>query len=296
MEWQQLEYFQALAKHQNFTKAADELALTQSALSRSIAKLEEELGVPLFDRKVRGVTLNQYGEILLPYVNRVIQEINQAKQEIRDLDNPYQGTISLAFIHTLGSSFVPDLISVFREKYPGIQFQLTQDSTRKIMNLLEAGEIDLGLCSPNEQMKNKYIESVVAIDEPLYLIVPKQHRFAERTKIELEEVAYEPFVSYKHESGIREVIEKLCQEAGFKPNVTFEGVGDETIAGFVAANFGVALIPYIPGLDMEKISILTVTKPVCKRVIQMVWRNDRYMSPAVVQFKRFLKQSHAIIE
>jgi len=296
MEWQQLEYFQALAKHQNFTKAADELALTQSALSRSIAKLEEEMGVPLFDRKVRGVTLNQYGEILLPYVNRVIQEINQAKQEIRDLDDPFHGTISLAFIHTLGSSFVPDLISVFREKYPGIQFLLTQDSTRKIMNLLEAGEIDLGLCSPNEQMKNKYIESVVAIDEPLYLIVPKQHRFADRTHIALAEVADEPFVSYKHESGIREVIEKLCQEAGFRPNVTFEGVGDDTIAGFVAANFGVALIPYIPGLDMEKISVLTVTKPVCKRVIQMVWRNDRYMSPAVVQFKRFLKQSRAIIE
>ncbi|MFJ9498597.1 LysR family transcriptional regulator [Brevibacillus centrosporus] len=292
MEWQQLEYFQALAKHQNFTKAADELALTQSALSRSIAKLEEEFGVPLFERKIRGVALNQYGEILLPYVNRVIQEITQAKQEIKDMDDPFTGTISLAFIHTLGSSFVPDLIGVFREKYPGIQFQLTQDSTRKIMNLLEAGKIDLGLCSPNEQMKNKYIEAVPAIDEQLYLIVPKKHRLADMKEVELKEVANEPFVSYKHESGIREVIENLCQKAGFKPNVTFEGVGDATIAGFVAANFGVALIPYIPGLDMSKISLLAVSKPRCRRVIQMVWRTDRYMSPAVNRFKSFIEQSH----
>ncbi|MGG0936733.1 LysR family transcriptional regulator [Brevibacillus centrosporus] len=292
MEWQQFEYFQALAKHQNFTKAADELALTQSALSRSIAKLEEEFGVPLFERKIRGVALNQYGEILLPYVNRVIQEITQAKQEIKDMDDPFTGTISLAFIHTLGSSFVPDLIGVFREKYPGIQFQLTQDSTRKIMNLLEAGKIDLGLCSPNEQMKNKYIEAVPAIDEQLYLIVPKKHRLADMKEVELKEVANEPFVSYKHESGIREVIENLCQKAGFKPNVTFEGVGDATIAGFVAANFGVALIPYIPGLDMSKISLLAVSKPRCRRVIQMVWRTDRYMSPAVNRFKSFIEQSH----
>ncbi|GAA4720245.1 LysR family transcriptional regulator [Brevibacillus fulvus] len=291
MEWQQLEYFQSLAKYQNFTKAADELALTQSALSRSIAKLEEELGVPLFDRKVRGVTLNQYGQILLPYVNRAIQEINMAIQEIKELDDPFNGTISLAFIHTLGSSFVPDFISKFREQYPGIQFQLTQDTTRTIMNLLETGQIDLGFCTPNEQMKHKNIESLPAIDEPLYLIVPKHHRLADQQQVELREVAEEPFVLYKHESGIREVIDKLCQEAGFQPKVSFEGVGDATIAGFVAANFGVALIPFIPGLDLEKIAVLPVSKPRCRRVIQMVWRSDRYKSPAVERFQRFIQQN-----
>lgn len=296
MEWQQLEYFQSLAKHQNFTKAADELALTQSALSRSIAKLEEELGVPLFDRKVRGVTLNRYGQILLPHVNRAIQEITMAKQAIKDLSDPCHGTVSLAFIHTLGSHFVPELIAEFREQYPGIQFQLTQDSTRKIMQLLEAGEIDLGFCSPNEQMKHKYIETVPAIDEQLFLIVPKQHRLANREEVELREVADDPFVLYKQESGIRDVIENLCQEAGFKPNATFEGVGDATIAGFVAAHFGVALIPFIPGLDMEKISLLTVSKPRCRRVIQMVWRTDRYMTPAVTHFKRFVERGIPFIK
>ena len=291
MEWQQLEYFQSLAKHQNFTKAAEELALTQSALSRSIAKLEEELGVPLFDRKVRGVTLNQYGQILLPHVNRAIQEINMARQEIRNLNDPFHGTISLAFIHTLGSSYVPELISRFRERYPGIQFQLTQDTTRNIMNMLEAGQIDLGFCTPHEQMKHRHIETVPAIDEPLYLIVPKHHRLAERKEVELSEVAEDPFVLYKQESGVREVIDKLCQEAGFNPNVSFEGVGDATIAGFVAANFGVALIPLIPGLDMEKISLLSVSKPRCRRVIQMVWRSDRYMSPVVASFRQFVQQN-----
>ncbi|MEW9671929.1 LysR family transcriptional regulator [Ammoniphilus sp. 3BR4] len=289
MEWQQLEYFQVLAKVQNFTRAADELALTQSALSRSIARLEEELGVPLFERKTRGVALNQYGEIFLQYANRAMQEITMAKQELKDMVDPFHGIISLAFIHTLGSSFIPDLISEFRGQYPGIQFQLTQDSTKKIMHQLEAGEIDLGFCSPNEPVEN--VTTIPVVDEELFLIVPKSHRLADEKEVDLREVADEPFVLYKHESGLREVIDNLCQEAGFKPTATFEGVGDATIAGFVAANFGVALIPFIPGLDMRKISLLSVSRPRCRRIIQMAWRTDRYMSPAVTHFKGFILKS-----
>lgn len=287
MEWQQLEYFQTLAKIKNFTKAAEELALTQSALSRSIAKLEEELGVPLFERKTRGVELNQYGEVFLQYVNRAMQEITLAKQELKDLIDPFHGLISLAFIHTLGSSFVPELISAFRVQYPGIQFQLVQDSTKKIMAQLESGEIDLGFCSPN----NAYdpIKTLPIVDEELFLIVPKNHRLSNKQEVELQEVASEPFVTYKHESGLRDVIDHLCQEAGFQPNAAFEGVGDATIAGFVAANFGVALIPFIPGLDMDKISLLRITYPSCRRRIDMAWRTDRYMSPAVKHFIHFIE-------
>lgn len=288
MEWQHLEYFQTLARVKNFTKAADELALTQSALSRSIAKLEEELGVPLFERKTRGVSLNRYGEIFLQYVNRVTQEITLAKQEIKDLVDPFHGVISLAFIHTLGSNYVPDIIHSFRETYPGIQFQLLQDSTRKIMSQLESGEIDLGFCSPNKPYEN--INTVPIVDEELFLIVPKSHRLAEKQQVELHEVANDPFVTYRHESGLREVIDHLCQEAGFTPHVTFEGVGDATIAGFVAANFGVALIPFIPGLDMNKMTLLRVTEPQCRRTIHMAWRTDRYMSPAVRHFKQFIEE------
>ncbi|WP_047154145.1 LysR family transcriptional regulator [Aneurinibacillus tyrosinisolvens] len=289
MEWHQLEYFRKLTKVQNFTKAADELALTQSALSRSIARLEEELGVPLFERKIRGVILNRYGEAFLKHVNRAMMEMTLAKQELQDMVDPFRGTISLAFIYTLGKSFVPDLISAFREQYPGIQFQLTQDATRKIVNQLESGEIDLGFCSPNEEMEN--ISTVPVINEELFLIVPKDHHLADKKEVDLSEVAHEPFVHYKHETGLREVIDKLCRRAGFQPEVYFEGSEDTMIAGLVAANFGVALIPFLPGLDMTKISLLHIREPQCRRVIQMAWRSNGYMSPAFVRFKNFVKET-----
>lgn len=291
MDWHQLLYFQKLASIQNFTKAAEELALTQPALSRSIARLEDELGVPLFERKLRGLTLNRYGEAFLVHANRAVEEITLAKQELTDMVDPLHGIISLAFIHTLGSSYIPDLIGVFRNRFPNIQFQLSQDSTSKILHQLDSGEIDLGFCSPKEIDEN--MNTVPVINEELFLIVPKNHQLAARETAKLIEVADEPFVLYKHESGIREVIESLCDEAGFKPNISFEGVGDATIAGLVGAGFGVALIPYIPGLDMEKISLLRVSEPRCRRIIYMTWRTNRYQSPAVNRFKAFVEETRS---
>src|SRR4051812_452473 len=103
-------YFNKVAKYISLTKASENLNLSQPALSRSILRLEEEIGVPLFERKSRGVVLNQYGKVFLSHANQVLSEMKKAKQTIHDMVDPDHGTISLAFIQTLGSSFVPDLI------------------------------------------------------------------------------------------------------------------------------------------------------------------------------------------
>lgn len=291
MEWQQLEYFQVLSRIKNFTKAAEELSLTQSALSRSIAKLEQQLGVQLFDRQLRGVTLNPYGEYFLEYVNRALKEISFARKKINELVELNRGSVSLGFIHTLGSTRVPGLVGKFREQYPEVRLQFVQDTTPKIMSLLASGEIDLGLCSPNDQMDSMSVFPV--IEEEIFLIVPKEHRLADREQADLIEVAEDPFIIYKKETGIRKVIEKFCAEAGFEPSVAFEGVGEETLAGFVAANLGVALVPYISGLDSQQVSILRVSKPCCRSQIHLVWRKDRYLSPATIHLKQFIQASKA---
>jgi DNA-binding transcriptional LysR family regulator len=293
MDFQQLQYFKILAKVQNFTRAADELAITQSALSRSIARLEEEMGVQLFERKVRGVVLNRYGSAFLQHVNQVIREMNVAQQILNEMMDPLHVTISLGFVHSLRSSFVLNLIDSFLKKSPGIRFQLTQDSTTKIINQLESAEIDLAFCSPREQLDN--ISTVPICDEELFLIVPKRHKLAYRKQVYLNEVANEPFVHYKHDTGLRSVIDKLCEEAGFLPKVSFEGLDGMNIAGLVAANFGVALIPFLPGLDLTKISLLHVYEPQCRRIIQMAWRTNGYMSPAMTRFMTFVEENTSTV-
>lgn len=289
MDLQQLKYFQTLASICNFTKASNELCLSQSALSRSISRLEEELGVPLFERKSHGVILNEYGKIFLTHVNRSLFEIDEAKHEINNIIDPFHGNISLGFIQPLGSCFVPDMIGEFQNQQPGMRFKLIQDTTIKIIDQLESTKIDIGFCAPQGLIEN--LSSIPIIKQELFLIVPKNHRFADKEEVDLCELADDPFVLYRRESALRDVIEELCQEAGFHPKMSFESFEESTIAGLVGAKLGVALIPFILGLNMQKVSLIRVRKPKCLVLIQMVWRTNGYMSPAVASFKSYIENT-----
>ena len=120
MEWQRLEYFQTLARVQHMTRAAEQLSISQPALSRSIASLEGEIGVPLFDRQGRTIILNRYGTMFLERVNRIMNEMSDGLNDIQQLINPEQGEITLGFLHTLGTSTVPNIIRAFHDQYPQI--------------------------------------------------------------------------------------------------------------------------------------------------------------------------------
>ena len=294
MDCNQLKYFQTLASTCSFTNASDKLALSESALSRSISRLEQELGVPLFQRKSRGVVLNSYGKIFLRYVDRALWEIDEAKQEINNMIDPSHGSISLAFIQTLGSSFIPDLIGAFQKQESGIRFHLTQDTSNKILNRIESGEIDVGFCLSQEPIKNLSFFPIMNLE--LFLIVNKDHILADKREVDLCEVADDPFVLYKPETSLHDVIDKFCQDAGFHPSMSFEAFDERIVAGLVGAKLGVSLIPFIPGLDMQKVSLIHVHKPNCLVGIQMVYRTNGYMSPALKHFISYVENATCLTE
>jgi len=289
MEWNQLEYFKSVAQLQHVTHAAEELSISQPALSRSIAKLEEELGFPLFDRSGKGIVLNRYGRIFLQHVERAMQEIAAGQQIIQDLLHPDHGSISLSFLHSLGSNFVPSLLSKFLSNNPDIQFKLYQNATNFLLDQLDAGEIDLCLCSP-VATRNK-IEWQPLFAEELFVIVPTGHHLAHRSSIELIEMKDEPVITFKKDYGLRILADQFFMEAGLSPFITFEGEEIITVAGLVEAKLGVAIIPHVFGLDKSKISFLPISKPKCQRIIGMAWTKDRYLSPAAQKFKNFVINS-----
>ena len=292
MEWNQLEYFKMVAQRQHITQAAQRLSISQPALSRSIAKLEEELGFPLFDRQGKSIVLNGYGQIFLQHVERAMQEIAEGQQIIQDLLHPDHGTISLSFLHSLGSNMVPGLISKFLSNNPDIQFKLYQNATNFLLAQLAAGEIDLCLCSP-VATKDK-IEWVPLFAEELFVIVPTSHRLANRTSIDLTELKDEPVVTFKKDYGLRILTDHLFKDAGLHPVITFEGEEIITVAGLVEAKLGVALIPHVFGLDKINISFLPISKPKCQRIIGIAWTKEKYLSPAAQKFKQFVIDSFAV--
>ena len=128
------------------------------------------------------------------------------------------------------------------------------------------------------------------MSEELFLIVPAAHRLAGKEWVNLSEVADDPFIFFKPQTALHDLIENLCHEAGFLPRKVFEGYEERTVSDLVGANLGVAIVPYIPNLDKSKISMVRVRSPKCFRVIQMVWRLNGYMSPAVMNFKEFVEK------
>lgn len=286
MEWQQLEYFQTVARLQHMTLAAETLSVSQPALSRSISRLERELGVPLFERQGRSIVLNRYGQLFLVRVNRMMKEYEEGRQEIQDMLSPENGEVSLGFLHTLGVHLIPELIKRFRELYPKITFQLHENNTSSLVDELASGGIDLCMATPKEAKLQ--IKWAKLWSEELFVLVPAGHRLAGRSSILLQEIEHEPLISFKQGNGLRKITDSLCQEAGISPRITFEGEEVHTIAGLVASGLGVALLPDTKGIDHNELAFVSVRSPVCQRDIGIAWVEGRYMSPAVKTFRQYV--------
>ncbi|MFJ8064847.1 LysR family transcriptional regulator [Psychrobacillus sp. NPDC096426] len=286
MEWQRLEYFQTLAKVQHMTRAAELLSISQPALSRSIASLEDEIGVPLFDRQGRSIILNRYGTMFLGRVNRIMNEMSDGLNDIQQLTNPEQGEISLGFLHTLGTSTVPNIIRAFHEKFPCITFLLKQNHTHTQLKQLKSGELDLCLVASIDYEKT--IAWTELWRDELFVIVPINHYLAHRKSIKLNEIVHESFISMKKGYALRKTTDSIFSDVSLLPNITFEGDEVATVAGFVSAGLGFSILPDGEEINPNKIAKLRIQDMTCERVIGMARVEDRYLSPAVKNFQQFI--------
>lgn len=286
MDLLQLKYFQVVAQLEHMTRAAEKLYLAQPSLSQSIAKLEEELGVPLFDRQGRRIHLNQFGRAFLKRVERIFRELEEGKREVTDMAGLERGSISLAVASTQP---LPELLSGFLAHYPRVRFRLFQQhSLTTVVQQLERGEIDLCISSP--PIERPGITWVRLLTEELYLLVPGGHRLSGRGSIHLSEAAQESFISLKPGHGLRDLTDELCKQAGFVPNVAFEGDEAATIRGLVSAGLGVTFVAgkswQLP--PEQPFALLRIDEPVCQRTIGLAWLEDRYLSEAARRFQQFI--------
>jgi DNA-binding transcriptional LysR family regulator len=287
MEWQQLEYFQTVARLEHFTRAAEQLSITQPALSRAIANLEAELGVPLFHRQGRSVRLNRYGERFLERSSRALLEIHEAREELKQWLDPDSGTVSLSFLKSLGIAAVPGLLSGFLEQLPGIRFRLSQNSTHEMLDQLDRGEVDFVLSSTTEHREGIRWDSLW--QEEIYAYAPQGHSLARHGSgaVELAELAAEPFIALKQGYGLRTIADQLFRQAGMNPRILFEAEDVMTVIGFVSAGLGVSLLPRIPGLEQTAVR-LHIAGPGCRRTIGLARKEEGYLSPPALRFRQFL--------
>ncbi|GAB5896444.1 LysR family transcriptional regulator [Mycolicibacterium mageritense] len=285
MHLDELQWFVVLAETEHVTDAAAELGVSQPTLSRALARLEDQLGAPLFDRVNRRLHLNAYGQILLEHARRSIAEIRSATERIAALRDPDTGTVRLAFLHSQASWFVPDLLRRFRAEAPRVQFDLVQGAAHVIVEQLANGQADLAITSPRPdgyRWRGLYLER-------LCLAVPRDHRLASRARIRLADAAGEPFVALAPGFGLRQLTDELCAEAGIAPQVVFEAMEIPTMEGLVAAGFGVAVVP-VPRPERAEPGAVYVPLAAAsaKRQLGLAWSADRQLPPAAQRFSDFV--------
>lgn len=285
MELLQLQYFQTVARLEHMTKAAEELQIAQPSLSKTIARLEEDLGVPLFDRKNRQLRLNDYGKLFLDRVNRIFLELNEGKREIEERAHQGQTQITLAVSIP---RVLPELLSSFLKHFPDVKFQQVLESTSSMKSQLEKAEIDF--CISSVPIEGTEIIWEPLMTEEIYLIVPPEHELSSKENIYLREVKNEPFISMNTGFGFRNLTDEFCREAGFAPNIAFEGDEPGVIGDLVRQGLGIAFIPEISWFHHTNPfpNKLRIIEPKCQRTIGLGWSKRRYLTEAGQQFRQYV--------
>jgi DNA-binding transcriptional LysR family regulator len=282
VELLQLAYFRVVARLEHMTRAAEELNVTQPALSRAIARLEREVGVPLFDRQGRGLRLTQHGIAFLKHVDRVFQELDDAATELRDMGGLERGSVSLAAgaLHWL-----PGILEPFLAVHPEVRFRLVRRSLPDLVRLVEDGEVDycfLPSVPLSARTTWRHLRTA-----PIELLVPSSHRLAGRTWVALSELADEEMILGKPGDILREILDDYFRQVGIRPRVTSEVDEPAAVEDFVAAGLGVAFIPVLlqPTPPHGLTARLVITDPPCELTLGLAWNTNRYLSLAARSFR-----------
>jgi DNA-binding transcriptional LysR family regulator len=293
-----LRWLQQVADGTTVTEVSEAEPVTQSGVSRALARLEEQIGTPLLRRSGRTLRMTHAGAVFKPHLDALLHHLDDGIAAVSQLVDPDTGTVALAFQQSLGTWLVPDLARSFRAAHPHVQFQLTQVRDELRSAPLDGGRADLELgtrrpgkpasAAPDEPDAALHTR-LVAI-EPLRLALPREHRLAGQPRVRLADVAADPFIGLRPASALRQRTDDLCEQAGFRPTVIFEGDDLSNVRGFVAAGLGVAVVPApragSPESAAGPVVYTEIVDPGAVREIFLIWSAERRLLPAAELFRR----------
>ncbi|SEN97764.1 LysR family transcriptional regulator, transcription activator of glutamate synthase operon [Mesobacillus persicus] len=297
MELRQLQYFVEVAKREHVTEAAVHLHVAQSAVSLQISKLEDELGVSLFERVGRNVKLTQIGRSFLVHVNKALKELDNAKQNVKEYLDPEQGTIKVGYPTSLASHLLPTVISAFREDNPKITFHLRQGSYASLIEAVKSGDLDLAFLGP-VPTNEPGIQGTTLFTEKLSALVHISHPLAKSKRIALTDLRTDDFALFPKGYVLQQIVVDACKQAGFSPNIASEGEDMDALKGLVSAGIGTTLLPdstisdSVPRFTVK----IPVTDPQVTRTVGIIIPKTREIAPSDRTFYQFVINFFTVLE
>ena len=288
MEIDQLRYFLKVAERGNFTRAAEELGISQPALSRSIQKLEDELGQPVFERKTRSVALTEAGTLLQSRAQQVLTMLEDTMSEITD--DGESGRVRVGAIPTIAPYFLPKILQQFSKEFPKASLIVQESTTDALLKSCTQGEIDLAILAL--PLPAKYLEVEELFEEELLLVLPPDHPLIKKEKIRLNDVEPYPFVLLDEAHCLSDNIVTFCRQRSIQPVAVERTSQLAMVQELVSLSHGVSMIPAmarkLDQSDRRVYRSLTGRKPT--RKVAVAWNPYRFQSRLLEVFRKQLRR------
>lgn len=285
-----LSYFRAVARHEHISRAADELRVAQPSVSRTISRLESELGVPLFDRHGRRVRLNRFGAAFLRRVERALSELDDARRELADAAGLEHGTVCVA-AETLRA--LTGMLRAFLTQHPSVDLRLVESDTDAMARRLRDGEVDL--CFASRTLTGPALRSTTVLHEEVLLAVPYDHPLAAHDRIPVHALETERLITTHPGHWLRDLTDDLFATAGLDPHIVCEVNEPTVMLDLISAGLGIGLGPAVARSADPRTSLrwCHLDVPDCHRTLAVVWRQDAYLSTAATRLRDFATSSSA---
>ncbi|QDU36836.1 Hydrogen peroxide-inducible genes activator [Maioricimonas rarisocia] len=287
MEFDQLRYFLRVAERGNFTRAAADLTMSQPALSRSIQKLEEELGQPVFERNGRSVSLTDAGTLLQSRAQQILAILEDTKAEISD--DGESGRVRVGAIPTVAPYFLPGVLREFSAAHPRATVIVQENTTDLLLRSCTQGEIDLAIVAL--PIPARYLEVEPLFEEELLLVLPPEHPLADRPRIRLQDVEGLPFVMLDEAHCLSDNIVSFCRQRSVQPVAVERTSQLAMVQELVSLSHGISMIPEMARrLDQSDRRVYrSLSGPRPMRTIAVVWNPYRFQSRLQMAFREHLQ-------
>lgn len=268
---QQLRYFVAVADEQQFTRAAEQLNVAQPSLSGQINRLEQALGVSLFHRTVRPISLTDAGHELLPLARRVLASVNDVMRGVAEVEALRRGQVTVGATPSLGTNLLPRVLAHFHQHYPEITLTVVERHSDDLAAQLEAGALDVALAIL--PLTRATLEVTVLATEELVVMVADDHPLAQRDEVGVSDLRDVAMIMFREGYDLRTTTINAFARAGFEPTVGLEGAEVGSVSAYVSAGLGAAIVPSIVAAGVPGVKALHLTSPTLERTIGLVRPN-----------------------
>jgi DNA-binding transcriptional LysR family regulator len=290
VQFQQLQYFVAVAETRHFTRAADLVHVAQPSLSQQIKALERELGADLFLRARGNITLTDAGEALLPLARRILADADTARHEVQELAQLRSGRIRLGATPSVCTGLLPDVLRVFHDRYPGIRLLIEEGGSHDLVRELARGALDLALVVLPLPTPSPALTTVELLREDLVVVSPPDAPAPGHGRtVRVSDLEGERLVMFRHGYDLRELTVAACRAEGFEPDFAVEGGEMDAVLGFVRAGLGVAVVPRMVATRSGRgLRVTPLARPGLHRTIALAHRSDVAPPRAARELQRML--------